>query len=341
MELKPVETPKQLIDTAFHRASKEASAAKKPVQKDKRVKTMELRKVRIVSEILEEKLKAYVRDVPNIAELHPFYRELMGLTIDLDAYKKGLAHTEEVARLVKKLAREHTKKIYLAKNDDAAWGARKQFYARVDSVVKSLGDSLALLDEARKKLLEVPKVRFDLPTVILAGYPNTGKSTLLKRLTTSAPEIAAYPFTTKGIKLGYYSRKYLEIQVADTPGLLDRPIEKRNNIEKKALTALRHLAEIIVFVLDPTEGCGYDLDKQLHLLEEIRHEFKKPILVVVNKADVASPEQLKAAEKAGNLIVEGEGLSSGLRDILFATIDWSKFNKKPAVFTPVGPGKHP
>ena len=53
MELKPVETPKQLIDTAFHRASKEASAAKKPVQKDKRVKTMELRKVRIVSEILE------------------------------------------------------------------------------------------------------------------------------------------------------------------------------------------------------------------------------------------------------------------------------------------------
>ncbi|HIH16031.1 MAG TPA: hypothetical protein HA252_01355 [Candidatus Diapherotrites archaeon] len=335
MELKPIETPKQLIDAAFSRASREAAAAKKPVQKERRVKVLELRKINIVSTFLEERLRAFVRDVPSIAELHPFYRELMSLTVDLDAFKKGLGHVESVAGLIKKLAREHARRVQGAKNDDLAWKARKQFYARVDSMVRSLEGSLSTLNEARKKLREVPKVRFDLPTVVLAGYPNTGKSTLLKRLTSSAPEIAPYPFTTKGIKLGYYSKKYLEIQVADTPGLLDRPIEKRNAIEKKALTALKHLTEVIVFVLDPTDGCGYPLDKQLHLLAEMRAEFQVPFLVAVNKADVARPEQLEAAKKAGNVIIEGEGLQSGLRDAVFAAIDWTKFNKREAVFTPV------
>ena len=107
-------------------------------------------------------------------------------------------------------------------------------------------------------------------------------------------------------------------------------------LKKKALAALTYLAEVIVFVIDPTERCGYSLDKQLNLLAEVRKEFKAPLLVVVNKSDVASKAQLEAAEKAGPLIVEGEGVQSGLRDTLFKTIDWSKFNKKEAVFTPTG-----
>ncbi len=327
MDLKPLETAQKLIDTAFHRASKEATAGKLPREREMRAKAIELKKIEIVGGYLTERLNGYVKDVPTLDELHPFYKALMEVTIDVNSYKTALGHVTKVSQLVNKLRRDLSRKVYASKNEPAAYAARKQFYARVDSMVKSLDASLLLLEETRKKLREMPEVRFDVPTVILAGYPNTGKSTLLKRLTTSAPEIAAYPFTTKGIKLGYYSRKHMNIQVADTPGLLDRPITERNNIEKKALAALQHLAEVIVYIIDPTDRCGYTLDKQLSLLKEVRLQFNKPVLVVANKVDVATPAQLEAAKAAGEIILEGEGVASPLREAIYAAIDWKKYEK--------------
>ena len=74
-------------------------------------------------------------------------------------------------------------------------------------------------------------------------------------------------------------------QYVDTPGLLDRPIEKRNPIERQAILALKHLAKLILFVIDPTEHCGYPIKDQEHLLKEIRNMFKLPIIIVANKAD--------------------------------------------------------
>jgi nucleolar GTP-binding protein len=81
-----------------------------------------------------------------------------------------------------------------------------------------------------------------------------GKSSLLRCLSSAKPEIAQYPFTTKEIHVGHIEKteKYItkRFQIIDTPGLLDRPLSKRNEIEKQAIAALTHLADLIVFVLD-------------------------------------------------------------------------------------------
>ena len=77
----------------------------------------------------------------------------------------------------------------------------------------------------------MPTVDFDAFTVVIAGFPNVGKSTVLRRLTGAKPKVAEYPFTTKGIQIGYLETKWNKIQVIDTPGLLDRPIDQMNNIE--------------------------------------------------------------------------------------------------------------
>jgi GTP1/Obg family GTP-binding protein len=42
--------------------------------------------------------------------------------------------------------------------------------------------------------------------------------------------------------------------------------------------------------LDPTETCGYALEKQLALLDEVKKEFKAPLIVVLNKTDLTAPE---------------------------------------------------
>ncbi len=63
--------------------------------------------------------------------------------------------------------------------------------------------------------------------------------------------------------------------------------------------ALRYLADLVLFVLDPSETCGYRLDMQLSLLEEVRRFLEKDMIVVENKMDifVSDSEYLKISAK--------------------------------------------
>ncbi len=55
--------------------------------------------------------------------------------------------------------------------------------------------------------------------VVLVGPPNSGKSSLLARLTHAAPEIAAYPFTTRLPMPGMMEFENVQIQLVDMPPL--------------------------------------------------------------------------------------------------------------------------
>ncbi|MBA3044281.1 hypothetical protein FP804_04000, partial [archaeon] len=152
---------------------------------------------------------------------------------------------------------------------------KKEVYGRISSVVKQVSDDLLFLNTVREKLRSIPAIE-NIPTVVVAGYPNVGKSLLVRKISSGKPKIAAYPFTTKGVSVGHFKIKYRKYQVIDTPGLLDREFSKRNQIEKQAVLALRHLANVIVFIIDPTEHCGYPLNVQLKLLDDIKKTFNIP-----------------------------------------------------------------
>ena len=142
-------------------------------------------------------------------------------------------------------------------------------------------------------------------------------------LSSAKPEIATYPFTTKQIIVGHIKRKEKfttkTYQIIDTPGLLDRPIEKRNDIEKQAIAALTHLANIIVFLIDPSETCGYTLEHQYNMLHQIRELFHNVSIVVVeNKVDLkrSNSKELKISCETK------EGMRE-LRDELFKILNTS------------------
>jgi nucleolar GTP-binding protein len=76
-------------------------------------------------------------------------------------------------------------------------------------------------------------------------------------------------------------------QVIDTPGLLDRELEERNAIERQAILALKYLTHVILFVIDPTETCGYTLEKQTALLESVQRGFGGvEIIIAESKSDM-------------------------------------------------------
>ena len=97
----------------------------------------------------------------------------------------------------------------------------------------------------------------------MAGSPNVGKSALITSLSSGEPEIAAYPFTTKQLHLGHFMNRRRKYQMVDTPGLLDRPMHKRNDIEMQAISALENLGSLVLFLIDESENCGMTITERV------------------------------------------------------------------------------
>jgi nucleolar GTP-binding protein len=77
--------------------------------------------------------------------------------------------------------------------------------------------------------------------------------------------------------------------------------------------ALKHLAQVVVFVIDPTEGCGFPLSEQKHLLKEISNLLKVPVIIAINKADLATSDQLLLAqENSQNVVIISADKNDGI-----------------------------
>jgi nucleolar GTP-binding protein len=282
-----VPEPKELVNKAFRKAADAASKAKVSGTPLWVARKREGQRIAVMSETIGNELSKLVAGFPSFSNLPPFYRDLVEAIVGIDKMRKSLGAIYGTARTVEKLGREHLRRLRSARSPAEAAAVRRQAYGRISSLVERAEDHLAFLRDAATKLSDLPTIYVDVPTVVIAGYPNVGKTTLLRALTGSAPKIAPYPFTTTGLQLGYFEHRHQRYQVVDTPGLLDRPLEKRNPIERQAIAALRHLADVIIFLLDPSETCGYELSSQLSLLEDIRRTFSKlKVLVVSNKTDL-------------------------------------------------------
>jgi len=235
-------------------------------------------------------LEKYVKEFPSINNLHMFYQELIDIKIDGNKLRKSLGAVDWARKTCQMIHSKQVKSLRKSKNVDFLKKKQQEIYGRMSSVVKQIDGELKIIVEAQKIMKDFPEVQ-DIPTVVIAGYPNVGKSSLLRCLSAAKPKVAQYPFTTKEIHVGHMERteKYVttRFQIIDTPGLLDRPLAKRNTIEQQAIAALTHLADVIVFILDVSEICGYPLKDQKNLLTQMKKMFKGSLVIVVeNKADM-------------------------------------------------------
>ena len=291
-------TADELIDKAFRRAEKAASAYNPPGGKVAKARQREELRVRTVSNVVRDNLRKILDRTPGVSTLPKFYQELVDTLVDRDQFHKSLARVNWAVKTIRNLEQRHVEKIRFERDPKEIAKLRRAFYGRVADILHEIDDDLRYLNRARDVLKELPVVDLELPTVVIAGHPNVGKSTLLRALTNARPEVASYPFTTKGINVGQFEEHYLKYQVIDTPGLLDRPLSERNEVEKQAILALKHLGDVIIYIFDPSEYCGFPIEEQMHLFEEIYSEFGEfPFIVAINKVDIAEDEKVRTVEE--------------------------------------------
>ena len=277
-------TSEELMDKAYHRASKITKTGSDAL--DGKKKTI-LAKITASGDIITTTLNTYTKKFPRMEKGEDFIPELVDLTVGIDRYKKSLGAVNWAANRVEKLKNESLREVRRTKDPKILDSIKNGFYGRLSSYIRQIGEDLLFLQETKNKFRNLPAVDPKVPTLVIAGFPNVGKSKLVTVLSTAAPTIAPYPFTTKGIVIGHIEDDWRKFQVIDTPGLLDRQFKDRNDIEKQAVLALRYLTDIMVFILDPSETCGFAMDKQLELLASVQAGFTTvPIIVAESKADL-------------------------------------------------------
>jgi nucleolar GTP-binding protein len=314
-----VESAQTYLNIAFNQAKEHATDVMKTMKGNsfQRLQRKELASINVVKNVLEKHLMLILKSFPSMTDFDPFYRELVKCVVDVGQVRQSLGGMNWAVERVNTIFREFNAKMRDAKDEQQVLTLKRAYYGRISSIIKQLKNDFEILDDARKTLKVLPTLKTSIPTIVIAGFPNVGKSTLLKALTGSAPEIASYPFTTKQMMLGYRTESGKKWQFVDTPGLLDRPLGKKNNIEKQAALALKYLAKVVIFIIDPTESCGYPLEDQKHLLKDVAKTLEVPVVVALNKADFATTEQIaKASEHTQNAVIVSAEKGQGIDELV-------------------------
>ncbi len=296
-KLPTVLTAEELIDKIFRRAGK---------VEGRNPKERAINKLSTISNVSKDYFRKIVEAHPSYDSLPDFYREMVDVVVGIRNLKKALAALKWADGMIQKIVSKSIRDVKSGKNPASVL---RSTYGRVASVIEQIDEELRFLNDAKNRMREIP-VLLDLPTLVVAGYPNVGKSSLVARISTVKPEVASYPFTTKKVNLGFAEIGGKRVQIIDTPGLLDRPLSKRNAIERRAVLCLKHLADAVIFVIDPTETCGYPVERQIALLEEIRTYFHLPVLEVYSKADMHDRR-----DKPAYSAITGEGIDAVLEEI--------------------------
>ncbi|GAB3749666.1 Obg family GTPase CgtA [Lysobacter olei] len=144
-----------------------------------------------------------------------------------------------------------------------------------------------------------------LADVGLLGFPNAGKSTLIRAVSAATPKVADYPFTTLYPNLGVVSvEPHRSFVIADIPGLIEGAAEGAG----LGTQFLKHLqrTRLLLHLVDiaPMEG-GVEMSPadQVRAIEREleRHDpelLNKPRWLVLNKADLLLEEEQKEVAEA-------------------------------------------
>lgn len=124
--------------------------------------------------------------------------------------------------------------------------------------------------------------------VNLVGNPNVGKSTLMNQLVGDKISIITNKAqTTRHRIIGIVNKPGVQVVYSDTPGVVDPAYKMQEQMLGFSKSALGD-ADVLLYVTDVVE----EPKKHEAFLTDVR-ELHVPVLVLINKADLSTPEKLE------------------------------------------------
>jgi GTP-binding protein len=160
----------------------------------------------------------------------------------------------------------------------------------------------------------------------IVGFPNVGKSSLIRKISASKAKVADYPFTTLVPNLGVVAGDENSIVVADCPGLIEGA-SQGSGLGHKFLKHVER-TRFLVHMLDCTRSDPVDdfamLNRELRNYSE--DVFRKKQIICLNKIDAVSDRSIikslsgyfsdKGYSSFAISAVTGEGINEFVRYIL-------------------------
>ena len=152
----------------------------------------------------------------------------------------------------------------------------------------------------------------------LAGLPNAGKSSLLRRISNAKPKVADYPFTTIEPVLGTVEGPDArQLTVADVPGLIEGAADGAG-LGHEFLAHLER-ARLLLHVIDASEG---DLEERFRAIDRELAAYgagldARPQVVVLNKVDLleSPPSFASADERVVRVIATSAATGEGIEEL--------------------------
>jgi len=171
-----------------------------------------------------------------------------------------------------------------------AWNILSHGFEKVLMISAEHGDNITELENEIISRLDFSAVeederQFQPVRIAVMGKPNTGKSTLCNRLTSSnASIVSEIPGTTRDVVEGSFRWKNRDFVILDTAGIR-RKSKVSENIEYYSVNrAIKTIdeADIVILLIDAQEGLS-DQDKKIAALA---HEKGRGIIMALNKWDM-------------------------------------------------------
>lgn len=165
----------------------------------------------------------------------------------------------------------------------------------------------------------------------LIGFPNVGKSSLIRRVSAAKPKVADYPFTTLVPHLGVVRfDEEASFVLADIPGLIEGAHEGHGLGDR----FLRHVSrtQILIHLLDISGLTGRDPEEDYDKINRELRAFdpqlaERPQIVVANKLDLVEARERfdelrdrfarRGLELRGISAATGEGVDPLMREVGF------------------------
>ena len=160
----------------------------------------------------------------------------------------------------------------------------------------------------------------------LVGFPNAGKSSLLRKISAAKPKVADYPFTTLDPKLGVVRKGDEEIVVADIPGLIE-DAHVGSGLGFKFLKHIERCHSLIHVIDISNENLVKSYNTIINELKSYDEDLvNKNKIIVLNKCDLLKKEEVdKIKIDFENFInlkvhlistISGEGIDCLINEIL-------------------------